>query len=87
MELPIKRGKVTTAVSVADYQLHLQARFWRIRLPFAAFVWGRPLQVTVETGETGVTHPIPDVTRRALWMIYGGGTAVVLLIWLLRNRN
>jgi hypothetical protein len=87
MELPITREDVTTAVSVAGYRLHLQARFWQFRLPFAAFIWGRPLRVTVETGETSVTHPIRDATRRALWLIYGGGTAVALLIWLLRNRN
>jgi hypothetical protein len=55
----------------------------RVRLPFGGWSWVRPTAVTITENGESTRYPIRDVTREAIWFIYGL-TGVMILLVLLR---
>jgi hypothetical protein len=65
-----------------------QSQLLQIRLPFGGFVWHRPVGVLVDEGDGRPTQtiPIPDITRRALWILLILAILVYLFV-LMRRAN
>jgi hypothetical protein len=87
-----QRGEL---IKVGDLTITPESQVLQIRLPFGGYVWHRPVQVVVEadgapeavSGRDLQTIPIPDVTRRALWVILGLSILVNLLLSSRKNRK
>lgn len=56
-----------------------RSQVWSIRLPFARFVWNRPLDVIVEQDEGDYALPIFDPTRLILILLLF--VPLVMAIW------
>lgn len=58
-----------------------------VRLPFAAFVWNRPIGVTIVDEQANNSHyqPINDITRLVQWGLYG--TSLLVLAISLKKRS
>lgn len=68
----------TTVLS--GYKVTPQSQALTLHLPFAGFVWNRPVAVTVEAD--GVTQQIPivDATRVTQFTIYGVAALFALFL-------
>jgi hypothetical protein len=65
------------------------ARTLRVGIPHAqaGLIWNRPVSVLVQTRDgQEVVLPVEDVTRMAVWAVWGGALLTVLLLWLTRRK-
>ncbi len=61
-------------IDVAGSKVTLRARVLVIRLPFlnGGLIWNRPLSASIRTREgREIDLPIPDMTRRIIWSLFG----------------
>jgi hypothetical protein len=42
-----------------------------VRWPNGAWIWNRPLAITVEEGDISHRQPIIDITRQSQWILLG----------------
>lgn len=78
--------KTGNAIEINDVTIIPQAQVLQLKLPFGGLLWNRPTNVMVERNGQIKTFPLIDVTRFALWVIFGL-TAVIYLLLLMRNRR
>jgi hypothetical protein len=68
---------VELPLTVAGRDIVLEARTFRLRLPFGGFVWSAPAAVRLRTSDGETRLPIRDVTRR--WQIAAYGFSLFCL--------
>jgi hypothetical protein len=75
------------ARTIDEHQLVLEARTFRLRLPFGGFLWSTPAAVRVRTPAGETRLPIRDVTRRWQAAIYGFSFMCLAAGLLTRSRG
>ncbi len=86
MPNPIKwQAQTGESVEIEGMVITPRSQVLQIRFPLAGFVWQRPTAVTVERDGRTETIPIVDVTRIAVWAVFGL-TAVVSFLIYINNR-
>jgi hypothetical protein len=68
---------IEVPVTVAGREIVLEARAFRLRLPFGGFVWSAPAAVRVPSPDGDTRLPIRDVTRR--WQVAAYGFSLICL--------
>lgn len=58
-------------LTIGERRLALEARAWRLRLPFGGLVWSAPAAVRYGAPDGERRVPIRDVTRLAQLALYG----------------
>lgn len=75
-----------TAYQIDDTTIIPQSQLLQIKLPFGGFVWHRPTGILVERNGRLDTIPIRDVTRIALWTLFGLTILINLFIFIGKRR-
>ncbi len=75
---------------VGDHTITPLANVFRIQIPHlnGGLIWNRPAAVVVQ-GPDGCeqTLPVQDVTRLAIWALFGASLLAVTLAWLTSHRR
>lgn len=71
---------------IGETRLVLETVGIEARAPFGGVVWNRPAAVITRGPAAETRHPIPDVTRRARFALYGIALLFVLLGLMARGR-
>jgi hypothetical protein len=74
-------------VTAGGFTVTPQSRALTVRLPFAAFVWQRPVSVTVEQDGRTTELPIRNVTRLARLAVTAGVLLCTLILRVLEPRR
>ncbi len=65
-------------------------RVWQLKLPggHGGLIWNRPASVLVQAADQQETIiPVQDVTRQALWLLFGMSFASLLIAFLSKRRQ
>ena len=63
---------------------------WHLKLPWAhgGLIWNRPVSVVVtDSSQQETVLPVQDVTRQAVWFLFGLSVASLLLAFVVGRRS